>query len=61
MRDPNNQPPGEALGRVFEFMNNNVGSHATPEQRTRGLQMMRDMTRMFRGQDIATGKPLGPG
>ncbi len=57
MGDANNAPPPQALGRMFEFMNNNVGGHASPEQRTRGLQMMRDMTRTFRGQDISTGKP----
>ena len=61
MGDGNNAPPPQALGRMFEFMNNNIGSHANPEQKTRGLQMMRDMTRTFRGQDIATGKPKGPG
>lgn len=61
MGNSNNQPPPQALGRVFEFMNNNIGSHANPEQKTRGLQMMRDMTRTFRGQDISTGKPKGPG
>lgn len=55
-------PGSEILGRGFEFVNNNVGSHATPEQRGRGQQMLRDMSRHFRGQDIATGNPSnGPG
>ncbi len=49
MSDPNRQPGGEALGRFFSFMNNNVGSHATPQQRMRGQLMMRDMVRHFRG------------
>ena len=48
MSDPNRQPGGEALGRFFSFMNNNVGSHATPQQRMRGQLMMRDMVRYFR-------------
>lgn len=63
LRDnPERQPPAAVLGRMFQFMNNNVGGHANPQQRQRGQQLMRDMTRHFRGQDVSTGKPLnGPG
>lgn len=60
LRDPDRrQPDGESLGRVFSFMNTNVGSHASPQQRLRGQQMMRDMVRHFRGQDPETGR-TGP-
>lgn len=55
------KPPGEMLGKGFEFMNNNVGGYANPQQKARGQQMMRDMMRHFRGQDPSTGKPTGPG
>lgn len=61
MTDPDRGPDGEALGRLYGFMNNNVGSHASPQQRVRGQQMLRDMSRHFRGQDVATGKGKGPG
>ena len=54
-------PGGEALGRVFAFMNQDVGQHASAGQKVRGQQMMRDMSRHFRGLDIATGKPSGGG
>ncbi len=57
LREGRNVPPPEALGRVAAFMNSRVGSHANPAQRARGAQMMRDMTRHLRGQDIATGRP----
>ncbi len=60
MNDPNRSPDGAALGTFFEFMNNDVGSRATPQQRQRGSQMLRDMARHFRGQDPETGKSLPP-
>ena len=62
LRDQDRQPTGEELGRFFGFMNNNLGGRANAQQRARGQQMLRDMTRHFRGQDIATGAPKkGPG
>lgn len=51
-------PGGRELGRLFDILNNGVGSHAAPEQRSRGQVMMRDMMRQIRGQDLQTGKPL---
>jgi hypothetical protein len=54
-------PDGEALGRLASFMHNNVAGHASPQQRARGQLMLRDMVREFRGQDLITGKPKGPG
>jgi hypothetical protein len=44
-------PPGQAMGRMFNFMRGNVGEHATPTQRARGQLLMRDMVRHFRGED----------
>src|SRR5262245_47699718 len=60
LRNPDRRPPPQAIGRLFSIMTNNVAGHATPQQRARGQQMIRDMVRHFRNQDIATGKPLGP-
>ncbi|MGD9789942.1 MAG: hypothetical protein AB7Q00_03240 [Phycisphaerales bacterium] len=57
MRDPSARPDGETLGRLFEFMDRKVGGSASPQQRYRGAQMVRDMSRHFRGEDIETGKP----
>jgi len=57
MSNPDRAPPSQLLGRGFDMMNKGVGGHANPVQRLRGAQLMRDMTRHFRGQDIATGKP----
>ena len=53
-------PRGQDLSRVMRFMDSNVGGNATPEQRSRGALMMRDMVRHFRNQDPSTGKPVGP-
>lgn len=44
-------PSGEQLGRMFTFMRDGVGSHASPHQRARGAVLMRDMMRHFRGED----------
>lgn len=48
-------PPARIMGRAFDVMNNNVGSHASPMQRRRGELLMRDMTRFLRGQDVGGG------
>jgi hypothetical protein len=55
LRDPDRQPPSQALGRMFNFMQGNVGGHATPTQRSRGQLMMRDMIRRMRGEDVNGG------
>lgn len=60
MSDPNRSPDAAVLGTMFEFMNNDVGKNASPQQRQRGSQMLRDMARHFRGQDPETGKPALP-
>ncbi len=57
IRNSGEQIDGRFLGRAFDVMNRNVGGNASPQQRVRGQQMMRDMARHFRGQDISTGKP----
>jgi hypothetical protein len=49
------------LGRMAEFMRNGMGRFAAPQTQARAAQMMRDLTRHLRGQDIATGKPLPGG
>lgn len=59
--NPDRMPDGQSLGRAFAFMNTSVGGYANPQQRARGQLLMRDMTRHFRGQDPATGKPPTPG
>ncbi len=60
-KDPEKRPDNEGLADFMGFMNNTVASRATPQQRVRGQQMLRDMVRHFRGQDVATGKPEGGG
>lgn len=58
MAEGDRQETGKFAGRVFEFMQSNVGTNASPEQRAKGTLLMRDMTRHLRGQDLNTGKPL---
>lgn len=43
-------PSGRFVGRAFTIMNNDVGGKASPLERARGAQLMRDMTRRLRGQ-----------
>lgn len=50
--DPGFEPSGEGFGRAFNFMREDVGRNAPPAQRARGQQMLRDMTRRFRGEDV---------
>lgn len=57
LQRPGSSPSGRQMGRMFSFMNDGVGGSATPAQRVRGAQMMRDMVRHLRGSDLATGKP----
>jgi hypothetical protein len=45
------------LGQMADFMRNGMGKFAAPQTQTRAAQLMRDMTRHLRGQDIVTGKP----
>lgn len=58
MNEPGQRPPAEVIGRMFTFMNQDVGQHANPQQRARGQQLMRDMSRRMRGEDLKTGKPI---
>ncbi|MCC6675783.1 MAG: hypothetical protein IT436_01440 [Phycisphaerales bacterium] len=57
LQRPGSSPSGRQMGRMFDFMNEGVGGAATPAQRVRGAQLMRDMVRHLRGGDLATGKP----
>lgn len=54
-------PPPRVVGRMAEFLNNNVRVHSSPSQQIKGQLMMRDMVRHMRGTDIATGKPRPSG
>lgn len=48
-------PPSFVLGRAFGVMRNNIGGHASPQQRARAQLLIRDMTRRLRDQDVARG------
>lgn len=50
-------PSSGDLGRMADFLRNGMGKFASPQQQTRAQQLMRDMTRHLRNQDISTGKP----
>ena len=60
-KDPEKRPDNEGLANFMGFMNNTVAARANAQQRVRGQQMMRDMVRHFRGQDVATGAPVSGG
>jgi hypothetical protein len=49
-------PPEKFLGNAFGFVRDNIGDHASIAQKTRGQQMMRDMVRRMRGEDVGGGK-----
>lgn len=57
MKDPDRGPSNKDVAQVAVFLDKDVGKHASAQQRMRGQQMMRDMTRRLRGFDIKTGKP----
>jgi hypothetical protein len=57
LREGRVRPPPEMIGRMAAFMNTRLSANQNAAQRARGAQMMRDMVRLFRGQDIATGRP----
>jgi hypothetical protein len=61
LSDPKNMPTAREFGRIFTMMDSNVGSHASAIQRVRGAQLMRDMGRHLRKEDLSTGKPRGGG
>lgn len=56
MKDPAKRPDNDSMGQMMTFVDRNLGSRTTPSQRVRGEQMLRDMTRHFRGQDVTTGR-----
>ena len=61
LSDPKKAPSGTEFARMWVFMDRTVGSQASGGERARGQQLMRDMTRRLRGQDVHTGKPEGGG
>jgi hypothetical protein len=61
MSDPKRGPSARQMAQMFVFMDRQVGVHAAGNERARGAQLMRDMTRRLRGQDPVTGKPINGG
>lgn len=57
MMRSDNAPSSGQLGQMADFLRNGMGRFATPQAQLRSQQLMRDMTRHLRGQDITTGKP----
>lgn len=51
LRSGKDAPPTPVLGRMFTYMRENVGSHASIAQKTRGQQMLGDMVKRLRGED----------
>lgn len=60
MTDPKRGPSAKQMSQMFVYMDR-VGNHAAGNERARGTQLLRDMTRRLRGQDPATGKPVSGG
>lgn len=51
-----NGPDAGAMAFMTTFLRTGLGKHSAPQQQIRGQQLMRDMTRHFRGRDVETGK-----
>jgi hypothetical protein len=51
LRSGKDAPPSRVMGRMFTYMRENVGGHASIAQKTRGQQMMGDMVKRLRGED----------
>lgn len=49
-------PDAGAMAGMTTFLRNGLGKFSSPQQQQRGQQLMRDMTRHFRGRDVETGK-----
>lgn len=49
-------PDATAMAAMTGFLRNGMGQYAPPQQQQRGQQLMRDMTRRFRGKNVETGK-----
>ncbi len=56
MMRSDNAPSSGQLGQMADFMRNGMGKFATPQAQARSQQLMRDMTRHLRGQDLVSGK-----
>jgi predicted metallopeptidase len=55
MTRPENRPSPNQAARLFRLVSQDLGGHASPQQRLRGQQLWRDMTRRLRGQDLVDG------
>lgn len=49
-------PDAGAMAFMTTFLRNGLGQHSSPQQQQRGQQLMRDMTRHFRGRNVETGR-----
>lgn len=61
LNKPENKPGQREFGEMWVFLEGTVGQHSSPIQRARGTQLMRDMGRRLRNEDIGSGKPKGGG
>jgi hypothetical protein len=61
LRENDERPTARRVAQFFEFIHSDQQNISDPVQRGRNVRFMRDMTRHLRGQDVATGKPRGPG
>lgn len=52
-------PTGTQMARMAAGMRQTMLKNGSPQQQARGQQLMRDMTRHLRGQDVTTGKGSG--
>ncbi|MEO1717787.1 MAG: hypothetical protein AAFR76_11815 [Planctomycetota bacterium] len=50
--DPMRGPSTAGVARMATFMNREIGSRASPQQRARIAKISRDMTRYLRGEDL---------
>lgn len=50
-------PTGTQMARMAAGMRQSILKNGSPQQQARAQQLMRDMTRHLRGQDVSTGKP----
>ncbi len=51
-------PTGTQMARMAAGMRQTMLKNGSPQQQARGQQLMRDMTRHLRGQDVTSAKPV---
>lgn len=55
-RQPGRVASGRQVNRMFNVMSDGLGQTASPAQRQRGAQLLRDITRHFRGESLDNGR-----